>query len=192
MLNHPFCCQNHNFSWLNHHVCRWNHLILMHFGWQITWAVFKTLCCPWLVKNGIPILDSGGVTPYHHQTTGVDCSQRSFQQLKSPRFSRSMTISPAPDTRGHTGPCPAARCDPLAPASRRRSRPICRCPAATHGTLCARRRLGSCRGIWSFGWSFYLPIGSMVLVYLLTFGVYWYILMVNVTIYSIHGFYGLR
>jgi len=143
-------------------------------------------------KNGIPKMDSGGVTPYHHQTTGVDCSQRSFQQLKSPRFSRSMTISPAPDTRGHTGPCPAARCDPLAPASRRRSRPICRCPAATHGTLCARRRLGSCRGIWSFGWSFYLPIGSMVLVYLLTFGVYWYILMVNVTIYSIHGSYGLR
>ena len=179
MLNHHFCCQNHNFSWLNHHLCRWNHLILMHVGWQITWAVFKTLCRPWLVKNGIPILDSGGVTPYHHQTTGVDCSHCSFQQLKSPRFSRSMT-SPAPDTRGLTGPCPAARCDPLAPASRPRSRPICRCPAATRGTRrhALRAEVGSCRGIWSFGWTFYLPIGSYRIhgagIFANMTGVYWW------------------
>ena len=43
---------------------------------------------------------------------------------------------------------------------------------------------------WNQKKSFRFPIGSMVLVYMLTLGVYWYILMVNVTIYSIHGSYG--
>jgi hypothetical protein len=45
---------------------------------------------------------------------------------------------------------------------------------------------GTYGALWNNG-----SIGSMVLLYMLTFGDIWGILMVNVTIYTIHGSYGL-